>query len=219
MKSTTLLGVAAVAAVLGAPVAQAQEQGRVLSSTPILQQVSVPRQVCGNEMVYNNDNTSGAGAVIGAIAGGILGNQVGGGTGRAAATAVGVIGGAVVGNQIESQGRRPGYQNTQRCRTEYYYENRPVGYNVVYEYGGRQYTTQTSYEPGGWIPLNVQPSQGNYGGQTYSTYQNPYPQPGVVQTYPVQPPQYVSPPTTIEYNYNYNYHQHQRRYDGNPYRN
>ena len=85
MKSTTLLGVAAVAAVLGAPVAQAQEQGRVLSSTPILQQVSVPRQVCGNEMVYNNDNTSGAGAVIGAIAGGILGNQVGGGTGRAAA--------------------------------------------------------------------------------------------------------------------------------------
>ncbi|EGF31030.1 putative outer membrane lipoprotein transmembrane [Oxalobacteraceae bacterium IMCC9480] len=31
----------------------------------------------------------------------MLGNQVGGGTGRAVATAAGVVGGAVVGNQVE----------------------------------------------------------------------------------------------------------------------
>ena len=41
-----------------------------------------------------------AGAAIGAIIGGVLGNQVGGGSGRTAATVLGAAGGAVVGNQI-----------------------------------------------------------------------------------------------------------------------
>lgn len=48
----------------------AQEQGRVLSATPIVQQVGVPQQVCGNETVYSGSRNSGAGAVMGAIAGG-----------------------------------------------------------------------------------------------------------------------------------------------------
>ena len=38
---------------------------------------------------------------VGAIVGGALGNQVGKGDGRKAATVVGVVGGAVVGNEIE----------------------------------------------------------------------------------------------------------------------
>ncbi|MBN8414159.1 glycine zipper 2TM domain-containing protein [Halomonas litopenaei] len=37
----------------------------------------------------------------GAIIGGLLGNQVGGGSGRTIATAAGALGGAVAGNQIE----------------------------------------------------------------------------------------------------------------------
>ena len=41
-----------------------------------------------------------AGAAIGAIVGGVLGNQIGGGSGRTAATVLGAAGGAVVGNQI-----------------------------------------------------------------------------------------------------------------------
>lgn len=44
---------------------------------------------------------SGLGAAGGAVIGGLLGNQVGGGTGRTLATAAGAIGGAVVGNQVE----------------------------------------------------------------------------------------------------------------------
>ncbi len=47
--------------------------------------------------------TSGAGAVIGAVVGGILGNQVGGGSGRTAATGVGIVGGALAGNAIEAR--------------------------------------------------------------------------------------------------------------------
>ena len=54
---------------------QAQEMGRVLSSTPIIQQVAVPQQVCGNETIYSSGRApSGAGAVLGAIAGGAAGN-------------------------------------------------------------------------------------------------------------------------------------------------
>lgn len=52
------------------------------------------------------NNGINAGTVIGAVAGGILGNQVGGGTGRAIATAAGAVGGAVVGNQVEQRTRQ-----------------------------------------------------------------------------------------------------------------
>ena len=202
MKKTIVFS--AVAAL--ATVAVAQEQGRVLSATPIVQQVGVPQQVCGNETVYSGNYTTGAGAVVGAIAGGAAGNAIGKGSGRAAATAIGLLGGAVIGNQIE--GGQPQYQNVQRCTTETYYQNRTVGYDVVYEYAGRQYTTRTPNDPGRWIGVTVQPA-----GQTYSTQPDPYAaqgvysQPGVVtSTYPApamypEPP-YMSPPVTvIEYGY------------------
>ena len=145
-----------------------QEQARVLSVTPIVQQVAVPQQVCGNETVYTGPRTSGGGAVLGAIAGGAAGNAIGGGTGRAAATAIGLIGGALLGNQIEGNGR-PAYQDVQRCSTQTFYENRAVGYTVVYEYAGRQYTTQTATPPGTHIPVQVTPVGGN------TPYGSPYP--------------------------------------------
>jgi uncharacterized protein YcfJ len=201
MKKTAII--AAIA--LSALPALAQEQGRVLSSTPIVQQVGRPQQVCGNETVYSGSRNSGAGAVMGAIAGGAAGNAIGRGNGRAAATALGVIGGAVLGNQIEGSGQ-PQYQNVQRCTTETYYENRTVGYNVVYEYAGRQYTTRTATDPGAWIPLSVQPQTG----QTYSTQPSGYSQygtetyvqPGVVTSTYSAPPTYITPPVTvIEYGY------------------
>ena len=66
MKKTVIFSaIAAVAAVAGT--AQAQELGRVLSSTPVVQQVAIPQQVCGNETVYSGNRTSGAGAVMGAM--------------------------------------------------------------------------------------------------------------------------------------------------------
>jgi len=73
--------------------AAAQEQAKVISSTPVIQQVAIPQQVCSNETIYNsNAQPSGAGAVLGALAGGAAGNTIGNGGGRAAATAVGIIG-------------------------------------------------------------------------------------------------------------------------------
>ncbi|PHV05028.1 hypothetical protein CSQ96_22785 [Janthinobacterium sp. BJB412] len=68
------------------------------------QQAAVCRQ-CGVVESVREITTraqgSGVGAAGGAVLGGLLGNQVGGGHGRQLATVVGAVGGAVAGNQIE----------------------------------------------------------------------------------------------------------------------
>ena len=46
---------------------------------------------------------SGLGAAGGAVVGGLLGNQVGGGRGQDAMTVVGAVGGAVAGNEVEKR--------------------------------------------------------------------------------------------------------------------
>ena len=82
----------------------AQELGRVVSTIPVIQQVSIPRQVCSTEQVTTQQPKSGAGAVMGAIAGGAMGNAVGGGNGKTAATMLGLFGGAILGDKIEGAG-------------------------------------------------------------------------------------------------------------------
>lgn len=194
MKNILLLSI--LASITG--MACAQEHARVLSSTPIVQQVAVPQQVCGNETVYSGQRTTGGGAVLGAIAGGAAGNALGRGNGRVATTAIGVIGGALLGNRIEGNGR-PEYENVRRCNTQTYYENHTVGYTVVYEYAGRQYTTQTQNDPGGWIAINVQPFDGRRNPYAVPSSTS-YDQPGSVTTYPVQPAYAPRNAPIIEYN-------------------
>ena len=156
MKQTLSICVAAALATLGAG-AQAQEiTGRVISSTPVVQQVQVPRTVCNNQPVAVQQPRSGAGAVIGAIAGAALGNAIGAGTGRAVATGVGLFGGAAFGDRIEGGGPAT-VQNMQSCNTQTFYENRTVGYNVTYEFNGRQYSVQMPNDPGPSIRLQVSP--------------------------------------------------------------
>jgi len=45
-------------------------------------------------------NKEGTGTIVGAIAGGVVGNQFGQGSGRVAATAAGVVIGGMIGNQV-----------------------------------------------------------------------------------------------------------------------
>jgi uncharacterized protein YcfJ len=113
--------------------------------------------------------TSGTGAVIGAIAGGVLGNSVGDGDGRKAATVLGAVLGGAIGNGIErknnqyAQGypsRQAGYRGDpygERCRvvTRQDADARVVGYRVNYEYAGRQYETITDHHPGSQLRVRV----------------------------------------------------------------
>ncbi|MGU7775171.1 glycine zipper 2TM domain-containing protein [Burkholderia sp. MR1-5-21] len=66
-------------------------------------------QTCGTVVAINQTRTpgqsSGIGAVGGAAAGGLLGNQFGRGNGRTAMTLLGALGGGLAGNQVEKQVR------------------------------------------------------------------------------------------------------------------
>lgn len=176
----------------------AQEVGRVLSSTPITQQVGMPRQVCTTEQVVVAQRKSGAGAALGAIAGGAIGNAATHGAGQAAATMLGIIGGAMVGDNIE--GPNTQLQNVQRCSTQTFYERRTVAYNVVYEYAGRQYTVQMPQDPGPTLQLQVtpvgsMPATANVTAQVESYDVQPYDvQPAqVIVTQPAYPVYYTRP--------------------------
>lgn len=169
---------------------------RVISSSPVMAQVAVPRQVCYDELRQEPARSSGAGAIVGAIAGGAMGNAVGKGTGRAVATGLGVILGAAVGDRIENDGR-PGVMRTvQRCEQQSSYQNQVVGYNVVYEYGGQRYSTQMQHQPGSTIPINVtvNPSDERvYRYEAPPVYQSYQPAPVVV----APPAYYQAPPQPI----------------------
>lgn len=54
------------------------------------------------ETVHKGDGGA-VGIVGGAVVGGVLGNQVGGGRGKDVATVAGAVGGAIVGNEIEKR--------------------------------------------------------------------------------------------------------------------
>ena len=147
-------------AVCAAGAGWAQDVGRVISSTPIIQQVAVPHRVCNTEQISYQQPSSGAGALIGAIAGAAIGNAVGGrGAERAAATALGMVGGAVIGDRVEGPGGER-FQNVERCTIQNLVENRASGYQVVYEFAGRQYSVQTAQDPGPTIALQVAPVNG-----------------------------------------------------------
>ncbi len=151
---TTVIATATLALV---GTAQAQEQGRVISSQAVVQQVAVPRQVCGTQQVAVQGQKSGAGGLMGAIAGGAIGNNVGGGAGRGLATVVGIVGGAIAGDHVE--GTPPvQMQTVQNCTTQTFYENRTTAYNVVYEYNGKQYNVQMPNDPGQFVQLQVTPA-------------------------------------------------------------
>ena len=138
------------------PNVQAQEVGRVISSTPVIQQVAVPRQVCSNSQLVTPGQKSGAGAAMGAIAGGAIGNSMGQGSGRAAATMLGLFGGAILGEKVEGA-PAPEVRNVQNCTNQVFYENRTAGYHVVYEFAGKQYTVQMPSDPGPTVRLQITP--------------------------------------------------------------
>jgi len=82
-----------VGSVVGAPSSSSQTvQAKVISATPVVAQVEVPRQVCYDELRQEAPRSSGAGALLGALAGGVVGNALGKGRGQGPATRAGVVG-------------------------------------------------------------------------------------------------------------------------------
>ena len=159
----TVLGLSAL------PLVQAvefEDFGRVVRVQPRVEQVRQPRQECRTEYIqapvqqYPQQRSAG-GSIIGGIAGALIGNQVGGGSGRAAATAAGAIAGAVVGDRVDNDGRNVNQQPqiqeqaVRQCRTVESVESRTNGYEVTYDYRGRNYTSVMARDPGQRVRLRV----------------------------------------------------------------
>ncbi len=190
MNAMKLTATAALAAGLagGAAVAQAAEYATVVSSTPVTQSVATPRQECADVDQVVQRQPSGGGALIGAIVGGVVGNQFGAGFGRAAATGLGVVAGSAIGNNVEAANSPATTVPVRRCRTTSAYENRVVGYDVVYDYNGQRYTTRLQSDPGPRLAIDVRPA-----GAT------PLDRAGPPATYAAVPPAYSdAPPAYVE---------------------
>ena len=111
MKTTRLLamGLAAIAILL----AGCADQPSRPYDSPAYRQGVVDRI----EVIRKGDSNNIAGTIIGGIAGGLIGHQIGGGSGQTAATIIGGVGGAVAGNQVQQRTR--GANETFRVTVRY----------------------------------------------------------------------------------------------------
>ncbi|MBP1313899.1 glycine zipper 2TM domain-containing protein [Herbaspirillum huttiense F1] len=79
------------------------------AAAPVAQRAAAVCSSCGEVIgvrtVRHSVPTSGVGIAGGAVVGGLLGNQIGGGTGRTLATIAGAVGGGYAGNEVEKNVR------------------------------------------------------------------------------------------------------------------
>ena len=138
------------------------EYADVLAVEPINQKISTPRQECKDVQVTRQravqDQHQIVGSVIGAVAGGLLGHQVGGGKGRTLATLAGAAGGGYAGNKVQEHMQNGDtYTTTQtRCNTVNDVSDKVMGYNVKYQLKGQTGQVRMDRDPGSKIPVNDQ---------------------------------------------------------------
>ena len=152
------LGVAAVASMN--VFNRGPQYAQVVSATPIKESIKTPRQECRNVTMTHRrpvqDENRLTGSVLGAVAGGVIGHQFGGGRGRDVATVVGALGGGYAGNQVQGEMlARDTYTTTeQRCKTVYDKSEKMLGSDVTYKIGDQQGKIRMDKDPGTQIPLD-----------------------------------------------------------------
>jgi len=118
-----------------------------------------PRQVCASEVVTHQaavqDPKRVTGSIIGAVAGGLLGNQIGDGDGQTVATVAGAAAGGYAGNKVQKSMQEGNTTQTveQRCRTVYDSAEKPDGYQVRYRLGDHEGSVRMDHDPGNSIPV------------------------------------------------------------------
>lgn len=84
------------------------QRGQVQAPAPVLHSAA-PCATCGKvesvNAVKQKGEGTGLGAVGGAVVGGLLGHQMGGGNGKKVTTVLGAVGGGVAGNEVEKHAR------------------------------------------------------------------------------------------------------------------
>ena len=118
--------------------------------------MGAPTQHCWVERQQVSDPGRGdrnvGGAIAGALIGGVLGHQVGGGSGKDLATAGGAIAGGVIGSNVGRNGTTSG-QDVQRCQNTV--SGTPAYWDVTYNFRGREHQMQMSAAPGTTVAVNA----------------------------------------------------------------
>lgn len=122
--------------------------------------VGPPEQRCWveREQVVQNKNRSNApGAIVGALIGGVLGHQVGGGSGQDLATAGGAVAGALMGANInrDRNGQEVSSHDVQHFTNTQRYAQ-PEYWDVSYTFRGREHRLQMTANPGLTVTVNEQ---------------------------------------------------------------
>ena len=133
---------------------------RVVDVQPLFDVVryTVPVESCWVESRERGQADRTSAAIVGGAVGALVGNNIGRGDGRRAATLGGAFVGAVLGSEAARRDvRGPRYEEVQRCHTrhEERVDERIAGYRVTYVYDGRRGVTRLPYEPGRYIRVAV----------------------------------------------------------------
>ena len=157
------------------------DYAQVVDVEPIVRHVRVttPRRECWTETRYESvpryepqrvagppQRGAAGNMILGGIIGAAIGNQIGSGDGRRAATVAGAIIGSAIGHDRADRRNAQYYGQTsyeerpyevERCDVRYdeEYEERIDGYRVTYLYNGREQTTRLPYDPGDRIRVRV----------------------------------------------------------------
>lgn len=118
--------------------------------------VGPPEQRCWVEREQVREPGRGepnvGGAIVGALIGGVLGHQIGGGRGQDVATAGGAVAGAAVGSQTGRDSGGTYGRDVRRCETAA--SGPPEYWDVTYDYRGVEHRVQMSAPPGPTIAVN-----------------------------------------------------------------
>ena len=162
MKGLVVGGIAMVVLGAGAVGYQQMAQPRVaevVTVKEVMQTVTTPREHCEMVQVQRQapvkDENRLLGTVGGAVIGGVLGSQVGGGSGKKVATVAGAAAGGYAGNRVQKSMQEKDVQTTteQRCKTVQEKSQKLVGYDVNYRIGSQTGAVRTTFKPGATLPL------------------------------------------------------------------
>lgn len=149
----------AVGGIAGYQMLSGPEYAQVVAVTAVTESVKTPREECNDRVVTRQepikDQHKIAGTVLGAVAGGLLGNAIGGGGKNTAAKVVGAAAGGYAGNKTQGKMQQNDtYQTTERvCNTVYDVSDRTVGYDVKYLIGDTLGEVRMDHDPGDTILL------------------------------------------------------------------
>lgn len=120
--------------------------------------VGPPEQRCWVERQQVQTQSNGpntGGMIAGALLGGVLGHQIGGGSGRDIATVGGVLAGGALGANAGRGNNNTNYgQDVRRCENTP--STTPQYWDVTYEHRGVEHRTQLASAPGATITVNQQ---------------------------------------------------------------